>query len=168
MSESQLPDRAPDPSTPEGARLLGFYDRLRRRITGALAERGRWGEPTAEALLLVPDVFFLLARLALDRRVPKETRALLGGTLAYFLLPLDLVPEAFLGVGGFLDDLVIAAAALSQALDEDLERIAAGYWSGKTSVRDALSRIASSADDLLAGRGLERVKRYLGERGLGR
>ena len=49
------------------------------------------------ALLLVPDVFILLVRLALDKDVPGSARAMIGGALAYFVLPFDLLPEAILG-----------------------------------------------------------------------
>src|SRR4030095_9525361 len=54
--------------------LLSFYDRLRERILHAIEKReGRRGakmtEGAVRALLLVPDVFILLVRLALDKKV---------------------------------------------------------------------------------------------------
>ena len=94
--------------------LLSFYDRLRERVIEAVETRGgRMAEGTLRALLLVPDVFILLVRLALDREVPASARMLIGGALAYFVLPMDLLPEALVGAGGFVDDLVIATAVLA-------------------------------------------------------
>lgn len=147
--------------------LLSFYDRLRERmLLAAERQSHRYGKPVIEAFLLVPDVFILLVRLVLDPQVPGEARALIGGALAYFLLPLDLFPEALVGAAGFLDDLVLGAAVLSQALGGELEPYAAKYWNGERELRQTLRDIAQSARALL-GRDLERrLKRTLARRGV--
>lgn len=147
--------------------LLSFYDRLRRRIAAVIERRGgRWGEKTAAALLLVPDVFVLLVRLTLDRQVPAETRRLLGGALAYFVLPLDLLPEMMLGPVGYLDDLVLACVVLAQALGPDLERHARKHWSGSGELRETLAQITRSADALLGDGLFARLRRLLAQRGV--
>lgn len=150
-----------------GPRLLTFYDRLRRRMLSAAHRRSsRLGKPVVEAMLLVPDVFILLVRLALDRDVPKEARAMIGGALAYFLLPTDLFPEAIVGAAGFLDDVVIAAAVLSQALGGELEPYARKYWNGDQELRQALRDLTNGIASLL-GRDLGgRVERLLARRGV--
>ena len=76
-----------------------FYDRLRERVVS------RVGEKSASLLLLVPDVFLLLWRLLNDSRVNGANKVLLGSGVAYYFLPLDVVPELFLGPIGFVDDL---------------------------------------------------------------
>ena len=87
-----------------------FYDRLRRRIRESVERRvGRVGEKASEALLVVPDVFMLMVRLTMDRKVPEQARAVIGGALAYFILPADLFPEMVLGAPGYIDDVVVAA-----------------------------------------------------------
>jgi uncharacterized membrane protein YkvA (DUF1232 family) len=48
---------------------------------------------------------------ALDPATPSRTRYVLLGALAYFVLPLDWVPDILLGVG-FTDDMAVIAAAL--------------------------------------------------------
>jgi len=147
--------------------LLSFYDRLRERmLVAAERQSHRYGKPVLEALLLVPDVFILMVRLVLDPRVPGEARALIGGALAYFLLPFDLFPEALVGTAGFLDDLVLGAAVLSQALGGELEPYAARHWNGDRELRQTLRDIAQSTRALL-GRDLERrLKRTLERRGV--
>src|SRR5262249_17018590 len=106
---------------PPQSELLSFYDRLRRRILATVERRaGKLSADAVRALLLVPDVFMLLVRLTLDKEVPGSTRAMIGGALAYFVLPIDLLPEAILGPVGFLDDLVLAVAVLSQPFSAHL------------------------------------------------
>lgn len=151
--------------------LLSFYDRLRERILHAIEKReGKRGakltEGTVRALLLVPDVFILLARLALDKNVPGSTRALIGGALAYFILPVDLLPEALLGGAGYLDDLVLAAAVLAQAFGGDLEPYARKHWSGSEDLRVVLQDITETAQSLLGQNLYDRLRRLLSRRGI--
>lgn len=49
---------------------------------------------------------------ALDRETPLKVRALLFGSLAYFLLPADAMPD-LLPVIGFTDDAAVIATALN-------------------------------------------------------
>ena len=148
-------------------RLLGFYDRLRERVRTAVADRGgKLGDRAAEALLLAPDVFILLVRLTLDREVPAASRRLIGGALIYFVVPLDLLPEAFVGPVGFLDDLVIACAMLGEAFGRDLESYTDRHWSGSEKLATVLGDVARGADSLLGADLHERLRRFLGRRGV--
>lgn len=148
-------------------RLLSFYDRLRGRIVRAIEKRGgRLARGAADVLLLVPDVFMLLVRLALDPQVPAPTRSLIGGALAYFLLPFDLLPEALVGGLGFADDLVLAAAVLTQALGPELEPRAQLYWSGRRELRRVLQDVVGTAQSLLGENLVGRLERLLARRGV--
>lgn len=151
--------------------LLSFYDKLREKIIHAVEKRreGRGGKLTegaVRALLLVPDVFILLARLALDKNVPASTRALIGGALAYFVLPVDLLPEAILGGAGFMEDLVLAAAVLSQAFGGDLEPYARKHWSGSEDLRVVIRDISETAQSLLGQNLYDRLRKLMGRRGI--
>src|SRR6185295_9719774 len=151
--------------------LLSFYDRLREKILHAIEKReGRRGakltEGAVRALLLVPDVFILLVRLALDKKVPGSTRALIGGTLAFFILPVDLLPEALLGGAGYLDDLVLAAAVLAQAFGGELEPYARKHWSGSEDLRVVLQDISEAAQSLLGQNLYDRLRKLMSRRGI--
>lgn len=154
---------APLPS----AGLLSFYDRLRERVVEAVERRGgRLAEGTVRALLLVPDVFILLVRLALDKEVPSQARMLIGGALAYFVLPMDLLPEALVGVGGYVDDLVLATAVLAQAFSGELEPYARRHWSGSEDLRVVIRDVTYAAENLLGAKLYGRVKALLAKRGI--
>lgn len=49
---------------------------------------------------------------ALDPKTPPRVRALLLGALAYFVLPLDAIPDLLVGVG-FTDDVTVLVATLA-------------------------------------------------------
>jgi uncharacterized membrane protein YkvA (DUF1232 family) len=162
-----IPEGSQDGAEGPSSGLLSFYDRLREKIVHAVEKRGgKLGEGTVRALLLVPDVFMLLVRLALDRDVPGSARALIGGTLAYFVLPLDLFPEVLLGGVGYMDDLVLASAVLAQAFSGELEPYARRHWSGSEDLRVVLRDITTSAHSLLGQNLWDRVKGLLRRRGI--
>ncbi len=147
--------------------LLSFYDRLRERIVRMLERRGgKLGSGTASALLLVPDVFILMLRLAIDKEVPKSTRGVLASTLAYFVLPFDLMPEGVIGAAGYLDDLVLALAVLARTFGEELEPYAEKYWSGSQSLRTVLGDVLVSADSLLGSNLYSRLRALLEKQGI--
>ncbi|MEM9593631.1 MAG: DUF1232 domain-containing protein [Acidobacteriota bacterium] len=147
--------------------LLSFYDRLRRRVTDHVERRGgTLGPRTTEALLLVPDVFILLVRLMLDKDVPKATRTLIGGALAYFVLPFDLLPEAIVGPAGFVDDLVLALTVMAQVFSPDLEAHAERYWSGSKKLRRVIADILGAAQSLLGVDLYDRLRGALAQRGI--
>jgi uncharacterized membrane protein YkvA (DUF1232 family) len=147
--------------------LLGFYDRLRLRVLDTVERRGgRLPEDVIIALLLVPDIFILLVRLMLDREVPRRARILIGGALAYFISPIDLLPELFLGPIGYLDDLVVGVAVVSQVFTGDLEPYARKHWTGKQDLHVVLHDISAAARTLLGAGVHDRLKRLLARQGI--
>jgi len=53
---------------------------------------------------------------AFDRNTPNQVRFILLGALAYFVMPIDVVPD-LLPVFGFADDAAVLAAALKAVSD---------------------------------------------------
>ncbi len=157
----------PARSAVPGGRLLSYYDQLRLRMLAVADRRNpKLGKPVVEALLIAPDVFILLVRLMLDRDVPPRARALIGGALAYFVLPTDLFPEAVVGSVGFLDDIIVASAVLSQALGGELEPYARKYWNGDQELRETLHQATRTAGALLGRNLYGRLARALARRGV--
>ncbi len=147
--------------------LLSFYDRLRRTIVeGTERHGGKLPGDALKMLLLVPDIFILMVRLTLDKSVPKGARAMIGGALAYFILPFDLLPEAILGPIGYMDDLVLAVAVLSQVFGGELEPYARKHWSGPEDLRVVLRDVTQASQALLGVSLYGRLKKLLARRGI--
>ncbi|MEZ5823566.1 MAG: YkvA family protein [Geminicoccaceae bacterium] len=49
---------------------------------------------------------------ALDDRTPARAKAMLFGAVAYFILPVDVIPDFILGMG-FTDDAAVIASVLA-------------------------------------------------------
>ena len=144
------------------SRAERFYDRTRERIRVYLEKKGTVAGKTGEILLLAPDVFVLLWRLANDPRVDSKSKIALGSGLAYFLFPLDITPEAFLGPVGFIDDIIFAVLLLKKVLVETDVAIVREHWAGKEDVLVVIEKVLSSAERIagseLVGRFRKTVK----------
>lgn len=147
--------------------LLRFYDRLRSRVLDTVERRaGKLPEDVIIALLLVPDIFILLVRLMLDKDVPRRARIMIGGALAYFISPIDLLPELILGPIGYLDDLVVGVAVVAQVFSGDLEPYARKHWTGRQDLHVVLHDISSAASSLLGPAVHARLMRLLARHGI--
>ncbi|MEY2935300.1 MAG: hypothetical protein RL033_6049 [Pseudomonadota bacterium] len=142
----------------EEQRHEDFYQALRARITDWLASKGK-GFKHAQLLLLAPDLFHLLTRLMLDSRIPTAEKAGLGAALAYFLSPIDLLPEALLGPVGYIDDVALAAYAISRLINAGHGAVAKELWAGDGDLLASVQRILEVADQAIGTGVWERVKK---------
>lgn len=146
-------------------RLWSFYDGLRLRFLrsiGDLEGERRW----PQVLLLAPDLFVLMVRLVFDHRVPRASRQLIGAALVYFLLPADLLPEIVIGVGGFIDDVVVAAAVLGHVFSPQVTPLAERHWNGSQDLQRLLTETVATARSLLGDNLHDRLVRMLRRRGI--
>ncbi len=143
------------------SRAERFYDRMRERIRAYLDKKGTVAGKTGEYLLLAPDVFVLLWRLVNDPRVNSKSKVALGGGLAYFLFPLDMMPEAFFGPVGFIDDLIFAVLLLKKVLVDTDVSVVREHWSGRDELLTMIEKVLSSAEQLVGSELLGRFKRTL-------
>lgn len=93
------PDEPFDPSSSGEETFWAWLAKMAKKIGSELLEK---------ALL----AFFVF----IDPRTPRSARLILGGALAYLLLPLDAIPD-FLPGAGFVDDLAAVGAAISAIVD---------------------------------------------------
>ncbi len=135
-----------------------FYKKLREQVHEFLEKKHF---KHGDLLLLVPDFFHLLVKLSLDPRVPREKKIKLVAAVAYFISPLDFIPEAILGPVGYMDDLAVAAYVLNDFINHgDLDLIYE-HWAGESDVLATIQNILTVADSYL-GQGLwNRIKQSI-------
>ncbi len=153
MSESENEELAQEMTEVTGPvsrdRAERYYDRVRKAIRQYLEKKGSAAGKTGEYLLLVPDVFMLLWRLVNDGRVSAKNKVLLGSGLAYFIFPLDIIPEAILGPIALADDLVFAVYLLNKLLTDTDPEILREHWSGSEDVLTTIQNVLGAADSLV-------------------
>ncbi len=153
MSEQEFEDAMRESTELSGPvsreRADRFYDRMRESIRRYLEGKGSVAGKTGEYLMLAPDVFVLLWRLINDPRVSAKNKVMLGSGLAYYLFPLDIMPEGFLGPIGYIDDLVFAVYLLNKMLHDTDAAILREHWSGRDDILDAIRNVLNAADNLV-------------------
>lgn len=135
---------------------LDRYQRIRFKVQrGLRSERvqkrlGKYGHQAAELIALAPDMFHLMCKLTLDKRVPIKEKAKLGFAIAYFASPIDLIPVTLTGPIGFLDDLALSAYVLNSLLNQVDADIVREHWAGEQDILTVLQDISSWADSFLS------------------
>jgi uncharacterized membrane protein YkvA (DUF1232 family) len=142
---------------------LDFYQTLRSKIKEWETKEGanhKW----AEYILLAPDFFHLLCKLAIDKEVPAKEKAMLAGALAYFVSPIDLIPEAIIGPAGYVDDIALAAFVLNSIITNSGEAIVLKHWAGEEDLLDLIKRILKVADEMVGSGLWRKAKGLLGSK----
>jgi uncharacterized membrane protein YkvA (DUF1232 family) len=87
-----------------------------------------FSDPLA-VLSFIKDVALLFKDCVLDARVLRRDKWILGVVAVYLVSPIDLIPDAILGVGQ-IDDLVVAVWGLRQLLRGAGVSIIEDLWRG--------------------------------------
>jgi uncharacterized membrane protein YkvA (DUF1232 family) len=140
---------------------LDFYEKLRLRIVSWLDTKTGRDNKWADYLLLVPDFFYMLIKLASDEDVPKNEKAKLLLAIAYFISPIDLLPEAILGPLGYLDDLALSAYVLNSIINRVSPEIVEKYWKGDGEVLLLVKGILAKADEMIGSGLWEKIKKVV-------
>jgi uncharacterized membrane protein YkvA (DUF1232 family) len=145
---------------------LDWYQKWRERIYEWVAERS--DDKIADVVIVVPDFFMLLVDLARDSRVPVKVKAQIGLAIAYVLAPVDLMPEAVLGVAGLADDATVMAVLLYslKSVNELNPAIIREHWRGAGDaievIDDVYERISTNVEKIINSRVWQRIQKTFG------
>jgi uncharacterized membrane protein YkvA (DUF1232 family) len=139
-----------------------YYRSLRKKIKNWIESKEGKENQWSEYILWAPDLFHLLVKLSLDKNVPSSQKAKLAAAIAYFISPLDVIPEMILGPVGYVDDIALAAYVLNSVINKTDPLIIQKHWAGEADVLEVIKKILTAADRMV-GQGLwQKVRRTLG------
>ena len=138
---------------------MDFYEKLRLKIVNWLDTKNGRENKWADYLLLVPDFFYMLIKLATDEAVPSHEKAKLILAIAYFISPIDILPEAFLGPIGYLDDLALSAYVLNGIINKVSPEIVQKYWVGDGEVLLVIKGVLAKADEMIGSGLWKKIKK---------
>ena len=147
----------------EAERRSGFYRKLRERVTAWAATKTGRDNRWLEYVLAAPDLFHLLCALSVEPAIPAKQKARLGLVIAYFISPIDFMPEAVLGPLGFLDDIALAAFFLNQLVNKVDPELVRKHWAGDGDVLQRLEHFVEVADEMVGSGLWKKVKSVLGD-----
>lgn len=138
-----------------------YYRKLRKKIVKWADNQENLDHKWADLLLIAPDIFHLLVRLAADPEVPISEKGKLAAAIAYFVSPLDLMPELILGPPGFLDDIVLSAYALNSIINNTSPEIVTRHWAGEKDVLILIQNILLQADAIIGSGLFKKLRKVL-------
>ena len=140
-------------------RNADFYQKLRTIIRKwgkeAKGRRNKW----FEYILIAPDLFHLLTKLMMDKAVNFEMKSKLGLVILYFISPIDLIPEALLGPGGYIDDIVLSAYVINILINQTSPEIVYKHWAGEGDILELLQKITANAAKMVGSGIWSKLKR---------
>lgn len=145
----------------ESEKAKNFYEKLRKKITDYMDEKVGEDQPYADYLLLAPDLFYLLYKLSTDSRVPGRYRLELVGAIAYFIMPIDLIPEAFVGPAGYADGIILACYVLNNLLNDVDGEAVRGHWPGEKDILKQIQQVLDVADEWVGEQRFNEIKKWL-------
>jgi uncharacterized membrane protein YkvA (DUF1232 family) len=137
-----------------------FYQKLRISLEAWAKGSGK-NNKTLRYILLAPDFFHLLCKILLDPRVSRTQKAKVGGAIAYFMSPLDVMPEGIVGPAGYLDDVALAAYVLNDILESAGPEVLREHWAGDGDVLEQIRSVIRVADQLVGSGVWRNIKRFL-------
>ncbi len=163
LAEAQPAAVVPVPSQEEAQipEHQSYYHRLRERMSRFAAERApRWAQPLVPWVLAAPDFFVLLVRLARDERVPAVAKVIAGAAVAYFISPVDAIPDLIPFVG-HVDDLALALFTVEQVVKRVPPEVVQQHWPGDGKVTDLVREGSELMGKALPAKVLVAVKRVI-------
>lgn len=125
-------------------RTLRFYLRGQVSTPGVI-------QTGLEYLLIPADLLHLVTQLLLDDQVPLREKAKFGLAIAYYLSPLDLVPDFIVGPLGMIDDLAVAAYVLNGLLNIPQPQILEQHWAGEKNLLGLLQGATATVHQAMGG-----------------
>lgn len=143
-------------------RQFDYYQRLRLKIRQWVSKTDEKNQKWLNYIMATPDVFHLLCKLAVDSDVPIKKRIKLGGAIAYFMSPIDFLPEEIIGPAGYLDDVAVAAYILNDIINAVDPQIIRKHWAGEEDILLLVKNIIANADEMLGAGLWNKIKEKFG------
>ncbi|MFC2083635.1 YkvA family protein [Bacteroidota bacterium] len=137
---------------------LDFYMRIRKDIKKWVDKNVGKDSKWSGYILLAPDIFHLLCKLVVDENVPKSKKVKLAAAIAYFISPIDFLPEALIGPIGYLDDILVAAFVLNDIVNDVDPQIILRHWAGEQDILYIIKNVLGNANQMLGGGLWKKIK----------
>jgi uncharacterized membrane protein YkvA (DUF1232 family) len=97
-----------------------------------------------------PAFYRLLTYLLDDPRLPRSLRPLVLAAIAYFILPVDIIPEELEGPYGYVDDIWLCAFVADRVRQEiGTDEILISHWDGEGAILPLMEEILTGENDLI-------------------
>ena len=108
-----------------------------------------------------PNLFKLLCDI-LDYDIKRELRLAICGAIAYYVVPMDVIPEQLYGPYGYIDDIFISVYILRRVADEYGYDFLQKMWSQDINIKDVMDDCYDKSTDILEDDDIKDILSYIG------
>ncbi len=132
-----------------------------KNFDGLLREDIATYGPHDDLIYQAPALYRLLTRLLDDPDLPGRFRPLVLAAIAYFILPVDIIPESLEGPYGYVDDIWLCAYVAERLRGELGDEILESNWEGEAPLLPLLADILARENELLGDK-RDLILKYIG------
>jgi uncharacterized membrane protein YkvA (DUF1232 family) len=135
-------------------KFKGFYDALKENLASFRGEYESF-------INYGPDLYKLLVDLLGDKRVKSKQRLKIDAALAYFIAPMDVIPETIYGPHGYSDDIYICCWVIKELEKEIDKKILEEHWEGTGNFKEVVNECFKKSSEIVKGKEKE-ILEYVG------
>ena len=96
-----------------------------------------------------PNLFKLLSDVFSQELLPKDLKLKVGATIAYYVIPNDVIPEEEFGPYGYIDDIFISVYVLREVANRFGYDFLQSLWHFDTDVKEVMDDCYNKSTELL-------------------
>lgn len=108
-----------------------------------------------------PNLFRLLCNL-LDQDINQELRLKICGAIAYYVVPVDVIPEQIYGPYGYIDDIFMSVYALKEVAKVYGYDFIQEVWGNDTNIKEVMDDCYEKSKEVLEKDDMEAILNYIG------
>lgn len=108
-----------------------------------------------------PNLFKLLCDI-LDYEIKRELRLEICGAIAYYVVPMDVIPEQLYGPYGYIDDIFISVYVLRRVADEYGYEFIQKVWNHEDDIKEVMDDCYDKSIDILENEDIKSILKYIG------
>ncbi len=108
-----------------------------------------------------PNLFKLLCDL-LYQDIEPELRLKICGAIAYYVVPMDVIPEKIYGPYGYVDDIFMSVYVLREVTDVYGYEFIQEVWDNDTDIEEVMDECYEKSKDVLEEEDIGAILTYIG------
>lgn len=96
-----------------------------------------------------PNLYKLLCTILDSNEVTQDLRLTISAAIAYYVIPMDVIPESEYGPYGYIDDIFISVYVLRKVADELGYELLQHYWEFDTDIKEVMDDCYEKSVELL-------------------
>ena len=137
------------------AEFKDFYDALHENLDSYKGEY-------ASFIDYGPELFKLLCDILDDERISADLRLKISAGISYYVVPMDIIPEAIYGPYGYIDDIYLTVHVLKEVVKIHGYGLLERFWQLDENISEIMEICFEKAEEVLEENQINEILIYVG------